>query len=122
MISARRVLIATVVGLVLGVLLWLLAARTVAYGLPGCGAAAIVLSLAVAGFVVGISGLRWTWLLHGLLLGGIALLPLSLAGVWAGLKWWPGFVVLLVGGLIGGFLIELITAVIFRARAGQAAL
>jgi len=72
MISAKRVVIATVVGLVLG-----------------------------------------------LLLGAIALLPLSLAGVWAGLKWWPGFVFLLGGGLIGGFLIELVTSVIFGAAGGR---
>jgi len=111
--------IATVVGLVLGVLLGLLAARTVAQGMPISGLAAMVLSLVVAGFALGISALRWCWWLHGLLLGAIALLPLSLAGVWAGLKWWPGFVFLLGGGLIGGFLIELVTSVIFGAAGGR---
>jgi hypothetical protein len=119
MISVKRVVIATVVGLVLGVLLWLLAARAVAQGVPGCGAAAMILGLAVVGFVIGISGLRWCWWVHGLLLGAIALLPLSLAGVWAGLKWWPGFVFLLVAGLIGGFLTELVTSLVFRARASR---
>jgi len=120
MISFKRMLIATVVGLLLGVLLALLAARTAAQGLASSGAVAMILSLAVAGFVIGISALNWCWWLHGLLLGGLCLLPVALAAVWAGLKWWPGFAVLLGAGLIGGVLIELVTTVVFRARAGQA--
>jgi len=59
MISFKRMLIATVVGLLLGVLLALLAARTAAQGLASSGAVAMILSLAVAGFVIGISALNW---------------------------------------------------------------
>jgi len=115
------VVIATVVGVVLGVLLWLLAAQTVVRGISSPGAVALILSLAVAGFAIGISTLKLWWWLHGLLLGLIFVLPMSFAAVWAGLKWLPGFVFLLVGGLIGGFLVELLTSLVFRARATTSA-
>ena len=116
----RRVLIATAFGLVFGVLNWLLAAFAAPKPLPRSGIAAIILARAVLGFVIGNSAWRMSWWLHGPLLGFIVSLPAAFA-----VRLMPTLlamspdlaaVLVLVLGMVIGFLIELLTSVVFRAK------
>ncbi len=117
MLSAKRLLIATILGFLCGLLSWVGARSVAPEAIPWSGVLAIVLSRTVLGFAIGLSAWRVAWWLHGLLLGLIFSLPAAFGGLWVGMGWYPGFVGPLVGGLIIGFLIELITSVGFKARA-----
>ena len=74
-----------------------------------------VLNRAFIGFAIGISCWQIGWIRHGILLGFIGSLPLSVpliftdqAGLWI-------FVMYTVAGIVWGFLIELFATVIFKA-------
>jgi hypothetical protein len=116
----KRVLIATALGLVFGVLNWLLAAFAAPKPFPRSGIATMILGRAVLGFVIGNSAWRVKWWLHGLLLGLIVSLPavsaVRLMSPQFGMS--PDVAAVLVLGLtvVIGFLIELFTSVVFRAR------
>lgn len=116
----KRVLIATALGLVFGVLNWLLAAFAAPKSLPRSGIATIILGRAVLGFVIGNSAWRMSWWLHGLLLGFIVSLPAAFAvrllSPQFGMSPDVAPVLVLVLGVVIGFLIELLTSVVFRAR------
>jgi hypothetical protein len=118
MVTTKRVSVATVLGLILGFLFWLLGRQVATLAIPWQGAVVKILGFTVVGFAIGISGLQLRWWLHGLLLGLVFLLPLAFGSLWVGMKWFPEFVCVLVCGLVGGFLIELVTSVVFKARAG----
>jgi hypothetical protein len=116
----KRVVIATVSGLVFGVLNWLLAAFAASMPLPRSGIATIILGRALLGFVIGNSAWRMRWWLHGLLLGFIVSLPAASAvrmmSTPLGMSPDVAPVLVLLLGLVFGFLIELITSVVFKAR------
>ena len=116
----KRVLIATALGLVFGVLNWFLAAFAAPKPLPRSAIATIILGRAVLGFVIGNSAWRMSWWLHGLLLGFIVSLPAAFAVrlMTTQLEMLPNVasVLVLVFGMVIGFLIELLTSVVFRAR------
>lgn len=116
MVPTKRVVVASVCGLILGFLFWLLSRPVATVSIPWQGAVAKILVLTVTGFAIGISGLRVRWWLHGLLLGLIFVLPLAFGALWVGMKWLPEFVFILICGLVGGFVIELVTSVVFGAR------
>ena len=128
--NAKRLLIATALGLLFGLLNWLLVrnvamaplgwlgARNVAappLGWPG--ALIIILARGALGFAIGLSAWRIAWWLHGLLLGFIFSLPAAFVLLWLGTTWTFSPLPVLAGMLIG-FLIELITSVGFKATAG----
>jgi hypothetical protein len=116
----KRVVIATALGLVFGVLNWFLATFAAPKPLPRSGFATIILGRAVLGFVIGNSAWRMRWWLHGLLLGFIVSLPAAFAvrlmSKPLGMSPDVATVLVLVLGLVIGFLIELFTSVVFRAR------
>lgn len=116
----KRVLIATALGLVFGVLNWLLAAFGTPKPLPRSGIATIILGRAVLGFVIGNSAWRMSWWLHGLLIGFIVSLPAAFAVrlMSAQFEMSPDLaaVLVLVLGMVIGFLVELLTSVVFKAR------
>ncbi|HCX73908.1 MAG TPA: hypothetical protein DHM37_09340 [Candidatus Cloacimonas sp.] len=101
MLKTNRVIIATIVGLILGLLFSLIFK-------PALGFWKIFLTAGLLGFVLGISALRISWWLHGIIMGVVVTLPMAVVMA-------KGVLALIVG-LIIGFLIELITAVIFRAQ------
>ena len=106
----KRIFITTIVGFLCGLFC--------AWGASGMGFSFWVLASTVAnrtvmGFGIGISRLKMHWALHGLLLGAIFGLPLSLAALQSGVR---GFLALEGASLIYGFLIELVASVIFKAR------
>jgi len=71
----------------------------------------IVLQNGLMGFTIGISSLRWPWVMHGLVLGGMFGFVLGIGALALGSEFiWP-----LVFGLVYGLLIELITTVLFKA-------
>ncbi len=115
----RRLMIATVLGLVFGVLnsLAVLAAPN---RVPRSAIATIILGRGVLGFAIGVSALRMKWWLHGLLLGFVFSLPAAFAArlMWMQFGMAPNAlaVLALLVGLAIGFLIELLTSVVFKAR------
>lgn len=109
--NTKRIVIASVLGLVCGGTGWAFANFAMGYTLGLSYNLHIILSNVLLGFVIGISLLRWHWALHGLVLGGIfglknGLVALGTEGV---------FIPPLVFGFVYGFLIELITTVVFKA-------
>ncbi len=116
----KRVLIATALGLAFGVLNWFVATFAAPKPIPRSGIATIILGRGVLGFVIGNSAWRIRWWLHGLLLGFIVSLPAAsgarLMSMQFGMSPDVLPVLVLLLGLVIGFLIELLTSVIFKAR------
>lgn len=81
--------------------------------------ASIFSSRVLIGFVIGISALRVGWALHGLLIGLVVSIPgafsamMSPAGQWSK---WEMFAMTIVMGMLYGFVIELVTSVLFKAK------
>jgi hypothetical protein len=114
MLNQKRLAITTVLGFIAGFLsLWWM---RVAYGvLPMSQEAMLVLSCAVLGFAIGLSAWKIHWVWHGIVMGIIFSLPSDFANAWSG-SGARGFWAWLVGGLVIGFLIELITTPILHER------
>ena len=114
MLTLKRVLIATLCGFIFGIICMLLASSN-----PGATAPItlttrwmIIVGRTMLGFTIGISALRLVWWQHGLVLGFITSIPMALPlldniGIMVGT---------LVMGLVYGFLTELITSIVFKAR------
>jgi hypothetical protein len=113
MIKFKRVLISSLLGLGFGLVSILIGYGYGGFKSPG-GIWATVLNRAVIGFVIGISGLKIFYPLHGLLIGLLVGLPYAC--------WWldkgggPFLVLFLLGGL-WGLLIEILTTRVFRSPA-----
>lgn len=113
----KRFYLACLMGILAGVACVLLSRGQGALSLKEM--AFIFTSRALIGFVIGISGLKIAWALHGFLMGLIVSIPSGFFvmmdpppefGKWGMLVIW------IVGGGIYGFLIELITSVVFKAK------
>ena len=114
MLTLKRVLIATLCGFIFGIICMLLASSN-----PGATAPItlttrwmIIVGRTMLGFTIGISALRLVWWQHGLVLGFITSIPMALPmldniGIMVGT---------LVMGLVYGFLTELITSIVFKAK------
>lgn len=118
--NSKRLIIASIFGLVFGF---------VCFGLASSGAGKldwpialqIISSRTLIGFAIGISTLSLAhWSIHGLVMGLIFSLPMAFSGLMA-----PDnpefskasmFVWTIVLGMVYGLLIELFTSVIFKAR------
>jgi hypothetical protein len=114
MISAKRVAIATILGVVFGFVCMYLATANPNATEPVTTAMkwTIVVSRGLIGFMIGISALNLKWYLHGILLGAIGSIPMAAATM-------DRPMIALSSGLMGivyGFLIELITSVLFKAK------
>ena len=116
----KRLLIATLLGIVFGF---------VCYGMASSGgnsistvlALNIILGRMLIGFGIGISRFKMKhWSLHGLIMGFVFSLPMGFGALLAPEN--PEFskemmfISTIVMGMIYGFLIELITSVIFKAK------
>lgn len=64
------------------------------------------------GVAIGISRLKMNWALHGILMGALFGLPLSLSALESGPN---GFIILEGASVVYGFVIELLTTVVFKA-------
>ena len=117
MISFKRVLIATLMGVVSGLICTGFASTGGHLTLP------LFLNIfagrILIGFVIGISALRIHWAINGPLMGLIIGIPAafgSMLGDVEGFTPASMFTASLVMGVIYGFLIEFVTSVLFKAR------
>ena len=114
----KRIIISTLAGLVFGFVCFGFACSS--GELPLAVSMQIIASRTLIGFTIGISVLKMHWSLHGMLIGLLYSLPLAIGGLLAPEN--PEFskTMMLVStnvmGVIYGFLIELITTVLFKAK------
>ena len=114
--NRKRILVATITGLVFGAISYMLLHYShQATIIPRSGTLAIILSRGVLGFAIGISTCRISWWLHGIVMGFIFSLPGAFGAIWLGFGR-PSLVWVLILGIIFGFLVELVTSVLFKAR------
>jgi len=107
----KRVVITSILGLLCGCISWIVCKYSFGHNQPLVTNMLIILQNGLMGFTIGISSLRWSWAMHGLLLGGLFGFVLGIGALALGSEFiWP-----FVFGLIYGFLIELITTVFFKA-------
>jgi L-cystine uptake protein TcyP (sodium:dicarboxylate symporter family) len=112
MLTSKRVLLATLFGIVFGFVCMYLAASNPG-GEPMTTSVkwSIVLSRALMGFMIGISALRLKWYAHGIILGAVGSLPMAAATMED-----PRIAVSsIVMGVVYGFLIEVLTTVVFKS-------
>lgn len=118
MLTAKRIIIATICGIIFGLFCMYLASSNPNPSTPlTCtGKWMIILSRTMMGFTIGVSAIRLAWWLHGIVLGFIC-------SILMGVAVWPDYKIVfstLLMGIIYGFLTELITTKIFKAKgAGQ---
>ncbi|MGE5807276.1 MAG: hypothetical protein ACM34M_15885 [Ignavibacteria bacterium] len=120
MFTAKRFIIATLMGLATGFICLALASSSPGV-LPAPVGYQLVLSRAIAGFAIGISIFQMGhWSIHGAVIGAIFSLPLAFSGLMA-----PDnpefdkntmFIMTVILGLIYGILIEFVTSVLFKAK------
>ena len=113
MLTTKRVVIATILGLLFGLFCMYLAINN-----PGSNVLTtntkimIVISRTLLGFTLGISALRLSWWMHGIVLGIVCSIPMAVPVIS------DFFIALgtLIMGVIYGVLIELITSLLFKAK------
>lgn len=105
----KRVVIATILGVICGILCWLGGIFIADMEFTTAVIASIILNRAIIGFFIGISGWKIHYLLHGVIIGAIGTLPLA---VYGGVS---EFITMILFGIIWGFLIELFTTKVFKA-------
>lgn len=118
--KGKRLIIATIVGLLCGFICFMLASSGPA-DLAWPAAIQIIISRTLIGFAIGINVFTFGhWSVHGLVMGLIFSLPLAFSGLMApddvefSRVWMFGATVIM--GMIYGLLIEVITSVIFKAK------
>jgi hypothetical protein len=120
MFSFKRFIIATVMGIIFGLVCFWLASSSPGE-LPPAVAWQIIFSRALIGFAIGISIFKMGhWLIHGAIIGALFSLPLAFSGLMAPenpeFSKTTMFIMTIALGLIYGVLIEFVTSVIFKAR------
>jgi hypothetical protein len=115
MLTVKRVSIATLCGLLFGLVCMGLASSNpqATTELSATIKWNIVLSRTLMGFMIGISALKMQWWLHGIILGIISSIPMAIAVI----PQMEIFIGTFVMGMIYGFLTELITTKLFKANA-----
>jgi hypothetical protein len=115
MLTAKRVLIATVCGFICGLFCLYLASSNpnAAEPISTTTKWMILLSRTMLGFTIGISALRLRWWQHGIVLGFICSIPMAIP-VLHDPKIGIGTLVL---GMIYGLLTEWVTTKLFKAKA-----
>jgi hypothetical protein len=115
MLNTKRLIIATIFGVLSGFICWILSASsgpTTWYF-----AVSTIIARTLIGFTIGISILKMKWWLHGIIIGAIFSLPMALQGFYVPGKEWFILIGTIVMGIIYGFFIELFTTVVFKQGA-----
>ena len=114
MLTTKRVIIATICGFIFGIVCMLLACSkpNATDVLPFSTKLIIIFSRALMGFTIGVSALRLGWWLHGIVIGIIASIPMAFSV----LDKTDILISTIIMGLIYGFLTELITSILFKAK------
>ena len=78
----------------------------------------ILASRTLIGFAIGISALKMKWWIHGPLMGLVFSVPMAFSGLMA-VGYNPVWMIsaTIIMGIIYGFIIELFTTVVFKAKA-----
>ena len=114
MTSAKRVIIATITGLVCGFICMTLASSDPSQPITLGLKLSILFSRGLTGFMIGISALKLKWWLHGIILGIVGSIPMAFP-----IMDDPGIMIgTFIMGIIYGFIIELVTSVLFKAKQG----
>ncbi len=113
MVNPKRILIATIFGLIFGFVCWGLAASGEA-PMPWFGAVTIIFSRTLIGFAIGISVFKMKWWLHGIILGTIFSIPMAFNVLYSPQNAIYIFIGTIILGAIYGLLIELFTTIVFR--------
>jgi len=111
----KRFWIAFILGILAGVLCALGGNSKVPEHIRTMVFISVILNRAFIGFVIGVSAWRMSWILHGILLGLIGTLPMSVPVIFYQQAGWNAFIIYTVAGIIWGFLIELLTSLAFKA-------
>ena len=115
--SYKRLYLATLMGVLCGVVCCLMSSSS--GPLPLKMLANIFSSRVLIGIVIGLSAWKMPWGMHGALMGLIVGFPSALGammGASAQFGKWELFSMTLVMGIIYGFIIELVTSGLFKAR------
>ncbi len=114
MLTTKRVIIATICGFIFGIVCMLLASSNpnATEPLSTTMKWTIIISRTMLGFTIGISAIRLNWWLHGIVLGAIASVPMAIPTI-DRLAIAAGSIIM---GIIYGFLTELITSILFKAK------
>lgn len=112
MLSSKRVIIATVLGIIFGVVCMLMAKANPDEVIEPQILWSIVAGRGLMGFMIGISAINCKWWSHGIILGLIGSIPMAIPVI----DEISIFIGTFVMGMIYGFLIELVTSVLFKAR------
>jgi len=111
LLNGRRVRATTVGGTACGLASWAILSCGMGLEVAWSHSVLIVLVNTVMGFTIGISSLRYHWMIHGALIGAIFGLVLAIFTESQGLGFWWPFIL----GPVYGFLIELCATVFLHA-------
>ena len=109
----KRILTATAMGLMTGIICYLAGKYGLKDDINITMFFYIIANRTLAGFFIGISGMKMSWYLHGLLIGFITGIPFSI-GALLDDPCIAVFSVSLILGSVYGLIIELFTSVIFK--------
>lgn len=112
----KRITIATIFGLICGVICMMLSTSNAP--IPLAIKMQILANRTLIGLAIGISVLKMKWWIHGPLMGLVFSLPLGFSSMMAtGFSPIWMFSITVLMGIIYGFIIELFTTVVFKAKA-----
>ena len=120
MVYAKRLIIAVILGILAGLASTflpkpsLMAATILPAAMVPSTMCHIALNSTLIGFIIGVSAWRIHWAIHGIVIGFIGSLAIAAPMVGEPGQM-GGFVIMIVAGMVWGFLIELITTVVFKA-------
>ena len=109
---AKRIIIATILGLIAGIICYMgsKSSAPVEYNLAMT--METIFNRMIIGFLIGVSGWKMQWAIHGIIMGFIGGAPLWLSSYQGGMN---ALIIMLVASVVWGFLIELITTKAFKA-------
>ena len=113
MLTVKRVMIATLCGLLFGVICTSLASTNPESEVSWQIQMTILFSRTLMGFTIGISAFKMRWWLHGIVIGFVTSIPMAIPVM----DRTDIFIGTFVMGMIFGLLTELITTKLFKAKA-----
>lgn len=113
MLTVKRVAIATLCGLLFGIICTMLASSNPESEVTWSIQMSILLGRTLMGFTIGISAFKMQWWLHGLVLGFVTSIPMAVPVM----ENTEIFIGTFIMGMIYGLLTELITTKLFKAKA-----
>ncbi|MGD8539694.1 MAG: hypothetical protein PVI66_13345 [Candidatus Aminicenantes bacterium] len=111
----KRFWIALMLGIIAGVICAAAGYSDTPEDIRTMSVVSVILNRAFIGFLIGISGWRLRWYFHGIILGMFGTLPLSVPLIFSAEAGVNVFLMFTAAGIVWGFLIELLTSLVFKA-------